>query len=258
MNMGNIAGGAMAALLLCGICAAAQEAAKTAPGAEKAPSGQMDSGHSPKMPAVMRTFYLTNAAPNDGNEILTAIRLLDPPDTKLYLAPSVGTITVAGTAEEVALAERLIKELDHGKKEYKLTYTFTESDAGKKIGVQHLSLVVAVGGRTTLKNGSRVPVTTGSYNTSGAAVQTQFTYLDIGTNIDASLDQMEGGARLRSKVEQSSVEESTAHTQDPVVRQSVLEGTSFLTAGKPDVLGTLDIAGSTRHLEIEVVMEPVK
>jgi type II secretory pathway component GspD/PulD (secretin) len=257
MKVGSAAIGAMLALS-GSIHAAGQDPAKASPAAEKPQLVQTDSAHSQKMPAVMRTFYLSNAAPNDGNEILTAIRLLDPPDTKLYLAPAAGALTVAGTAEEVALAERLIKELDHGKKEYTLTYTLTESDGGKKIGVQHLAVVVAVGGRTTLKNGSRVPVATGSYTTSGAASQTQFTYLDIGTNIDASLDQVEGGARLRSKVEQSSVEESTARTQDPVVRQSVLEGTSFLTAGKPEVLGTLDIAGSTRHLEIEVVMEAVK
>jgi hypothetical protein len=257
MKVGSAATGAMLALL-GSIYAAGQEPAKAPPAAEKPQSAQTDGVRVQKMPAVLQTFYLSPAAPNDGNEVLTAIRLLDPPDTKLYLTPSASAITVAGTAEEVALAERIIRELDHGKKEYKLTYTFTESDGGKKIGVQHLAVVVAVGGRTTLKNGSRVPVTTGSYNTSGAAVQTQFTYLDVGTNIDASLDQIEGGARLRSKVEQSSIEESTARTQDPIVRQSVLEGTSFLTAGKPEMLGTLDIAGSTRHLEIEVVMEPVK
>jgi hypothetical protein len=45
--------------------------------------------------------------------------------------------------------------------------------------------------------------------------------------------------------------------QEPVVRQTVLEGTSFLTPGKPLVLGSLDIPGSARHLDVEVVMEQV-
>ncbi len=40
------------------------------------------------------------------------------------------------------------------------------------------------------------------------------------------------------------------------IRQSVLEGTSFLTTGKPLVLGSFDIPGSTRHTEVTVVMEP--
>jgi len=46
--------------------------------------------------------------------------------------------------------------------------------------------------------------------------------------------------------------------QDPIVRQTVMESTSFLTQGKPLMLGSVDIPGSTRHLDVEVVMELVK
>jgi hypothetical protein len=90
--------------------------------------------------------------------------------------------------------------------------------------------------------------------------QTQFTYLDVGLNIDVTLDEDAGGARLKSKVEQSSIGESheIAGVLEPVVRQTVMEGTSLLTMGKPVSLGSLDITGSTRHLEIEVVLEPAK
>jgi hypothetical protein len=35
----------------------------------------------------------------------------------------------------------------------------------------------------------------------------------------------------------------------------VIQGTALLTIGKPVKLGALDMQGSTRHLEIEVVME---
>jgi hypothetical protein len=44
---------------------------------------------------------------------------------------------------------------------------------------------------------------------------------------------------------------------DPIVRQSVLEGTSMLSVGKPLVLGSLDIPDSTRRLEIEAEVEPL-
>jgi type II secretory pathway component GspD/PulD (secretin) len=219
-----------------------------------------------KMPLVsdVHTFYLINAQPPDGNEIITALRSMLPPDTHMFLTLSQNALTVGGTPEEIALAQKIISDLDRPKKAYRLTYTLTESDGGKKIGVQHLSVIAVAGARTTLKNGSKVPVATGSYGASTGStspgVQTQFTYLDIGMNIDASLDQMENGVRLKSKVEQSSVAElpSGAGPADPIVRQSVLEGVALLTPGKPELLGTLDITGSTRHLEIEVVMEPVK
>src|SRR5450756_1213542 len=117
----------------------------------------------PQMP--VQTFFLSNAAgPNDGNELLTAIRLMIPPETKIYLSPNQNAISVSGSPEAIAAAQKLITELDRPKKTYRLTFTITESDGGKKIGVQHTSMVVEAGQRTTMKNGSKVPVATGSYN----------------------------------------------------------------------------------------------
>ena len=61
-------------------------------------------------------------------------------------------------------------------------------------------------------------------------------------------------------MEQLGVAEQTSGVgaQDPVIRQSSLEGTSFLALGKPLVLGSMDIPGSARHLDVEVVMEAVR
>jgi len=66
--------------------------------------------------------------------------------------------------------------------------------------------------------------------------------------------------RLHTKVEQSKVadEKSTVGIQDPVIRQTTLDATSTLAPGKPVVLGTIDVPGSTRKQEIEVVSELVR
>jgi type II secretory pathway component GspD/PulD (secretin) len=209
-----------------------------------------------------QTFYLTNiSAQNDANEITVAVRNLLPPDVKLFLVPSQNALTIRGTPDEIALAQKIINDLDRPKKTYRLTFTTTETDGSKRIGVQHISIIVAAGQRTTLKQGSKVPVATGSYSATGSntGAQTQFTYIDVGMNFDAALDELANGARLRSKVEQLSIAEQTSGLglQDPIIRQSTLEGTSFLTLGKPLVLGSIDIPGSTRHLDVEVVMEQV-
>jgi hypothetical protein len=78
-------------------------------------------------------------------------------------------------------------------------------------------------------------------------------------NFDVTLDELANGARLRSKVEQLWIAEQTSGSgvQDPIIRQSLLEETLFLIAGKPMVLGSIDIPGSTRHLDLEVMMEQV-
>ena len=161
-------------------------------------------------------------------------------------------------AEDMALAQKILADLDKTKKIYRLTYTMTERDGGKTIGVQHFSIIVASGSRTDFKQGSRVPISVATNAAPGS--NAQITYLDIGQEIEASLDGYLDGVRLRTKVVQSSIAEdkSGVGTQDPVIRETTLEGTSTLVQGKPLVLGSLDIPGSTRHQEVEVVSELVR
>ncbi len=210
-----------------------------------------------------QTFYLTNATQqNEGNEIVVALRNLLPPEVKIYYLPSEDAIGMRATPDELMLTQKILNGLDRPRKTYRLTYTIAESDDGKRVGVQHFTMIMVTGQRTSLKQGSKVPVATatGSYIAANSQTQTQMTYLDVGTNFDATLDEFANGVRLNSKVEQSSIaeEKSFVGAQDPIVRQTVLQGTSFLTQGKPLILGSLDIPGSTRHLDIEVVMELVK
>jgi hypothetical protein len=142
---------------------------------------------------------------------------------------------------------------------YRLTYTVTESDGAKRVGVQHFSLTVNPGSYSSFKLGSKVPITTGSYSAGSAQVQTQNTYLDVGLNVKARLTEYANGQLLESQVEQSGVAEApNGDTLKPVIRQVVLQDTALLTIGKPVVIGALDTPGSTRHLDIEVVMELVR
>lgn len=209
----------------------------------------------------VQTFNLTNVSQsNDAVDLTTALRnLLDPHD-KIYLVLSENAIVVQGTPDQLLLARKLLNDLDRPKRTYRLTYTIAETDDGKRVGIQHFAMIVVTGQRTTLKQGSKVPVVTGTYNPGSSSAQTQMTYLDIGMNFDATLDEFANGVRLRSKVEQSSIaeEKSSMGAQDPIVRQTVLEGTSFLAPGKPLMLGSVDVPGSTRHLDVEVVMDLVK
>ena len=209
-----------------------------------------------------QVFYLSNiSTPTEASELVTAIRnLLDPHD-KIFLVQAQNALFVQGPPDQLLLAKKLIDDLDHPRRTYRLTYTITEVDDGKRVGTQHFSMVIVSGQRTTMKQGSKIPVATGTVTENGShATQTQFTYLDIGLNFDATLDESVNGVRLRSKAEQSSLgtDKTIAGIQEPVVRQSVLEGTSILTPGKPIILGSIDIPESTRRMDIEVVMDVVK
>jgi hypothetical protein len=217
-------------------------------------------------PTETRTFYLANVSQqSDANEIMVAMRNMSfCPGVKIYLVASQEAIMMRASADEIALAEKIVHDLDRDrpKKTYRLTYTVTEIDNNKPTGTQHYSMVVTADKETAMKEGTKVPVVTGSYadgTTPSSGTQTQFTYLDIGMNFNASIAPLANGVRLKYKVEQSSL--GTPVTiegiTEPVVRQSVLDSSTVLTLDKPVMLGSIDVPDSTRHLDIAVVAEEV-
>jgi type II secretory pathway component GspD/PulD (secretin) len=211
-------------------------------------------------PTSTQTFFLVSSGQlQEANEFVTALRNLLNPTTKITIVPSRNAVLVGGPPDQLALAQKLINELDHPRKTYRLTYTLTEVEGGKRIGSQHYSMVVYPGQRTVLKQGSKVPFITGSVKEDNQS-SSQVNYADVGMNFDATLDELGNGARLKTKVEQSSVaeERSGVGPQDPILRQSSIEGISVLTVGKPLIIGSLDVPGSTRRLDIDVMMEPVQ
>ncbi len=207
-----------------------------------------------------KTFYLANTnQQNEANEIVVALRNMLDPSAKIYLVPSQNAIVMRSSPENLVLAQKLISDLDRPKKVYRLTYSITEVDGGKRVGTQHIAMIVAGGQRTVMKQGNKVPIVTGS-TTEGNSTKSQVTYLDVGLNFDATLDESVNGVRLRTKVEQMSLaeERSGVGAEDPVIRQTSVEGTSILTEGKPLILGSIDIPATTRHLDIDVLMEAVR
>jgi len=216
----------------------------------------------PKVVAeVYQTFYLTNLTQlTELQDVQTDLRNMLSPHAKVYGIPSQNALSIKGSAEDIALAEKMIAELDKPRKVYRLTYTVTEKDNGKATGSRSLTLVAVSGEKTVLKQGDRVPIVTGSYEGGTSGPNTQVQYMDVGLSIEATVEGFGGGVRLRTKVEQSSVAEEKPGSgpHDPVIQQTTLEGTSTLAPGKPLLLGSLDVPGSTRRQEIEVVAEVVK
>jgi len=197
----------------------------------------------------------------DQNEILTAIRNMVGSDVKIFLVPSQDQIVVAASPEQNDKIAQILHMLDQPKPMYRLTYIFTETDGGKRIGAQQYSMVLASGQRMQLKEGDKVPVMTGSTDKDTGGISKQTTYLDVGFSFNSTVTSYgTDGIRLQSKVERSAVaqEKTSVLAEDPLIRQSTLEGVVNLTLNKPQHLGNIDVIGSTRQLQVDALVEVVK
>jgi hypothetical protein len=95
---------------------------------------------------------------------------------------------------------------------------FTEYDGDKKVSSLPYSFTVNADERrasrpgSQIRNGARIPISTG---------KDQFTYLDIGTNVDCSATLQEDGRyKLQMVLERSSISpESSSGSTNPIVRQ---------------------------------------
>lgn len=236
---------------MCAQATAAPEGQKQTTESAKPINRSPDDYERWKATSVDRVYRLKfQQSAQDQNEILTAMRNMLEPFTKIFLAPSTNMIVVHAPQEEQERVAKLLVALDQPHSRYRLTYTLTELDGTHKIGVQHFSMVLLSGQRSQMKQGSRLPVKAGL---------AQFTYLDVGMNFDATLVEVQGGGVLKSKVEQTSIapDSTTPTDPNPVLRQTQLEGTTSLVLNKPQAIGSLDVPSSTHRFDIEVVMEPV-
>ncbi len=103
------------------------------------------------------------------------------------------------------------------------------------------------GQRAQLKIGSKIPVATGSYSstlstTASLGVQTQFTYLDVGVNIDMTPTvHLDREVSLKLIVEVSAQNGSTtiSSVTEPIISQRRSEQTIQLKDGEPSILAGL-------------------
>ena len=121
------------------------------------------------------------------------------------------------------------------------------SDSDTRI-LQNPRIRATDGQRSTLKIGSKIPVATGSYSagaaitTASLGVQTQFTYLDVGVNIDMTPTvHYDREISLKMKIEISSQNGSVtiSGVTEPIISQRVVDQVIELKDGEPSILAGL-------------------
>ena len=130
------------------------------------------------------------------------------------------------------------------------------SDADTRI-LQNPRIRATDGQHAVLKIGSKIPVATGSYSagtaitTASLGVQTQFTYLDVGVNLDMTPTvHYDGEISLKMKVEVSAQTSSVtiSGVTEPIISQRSSEQVIQLKDGEPAFLGGLMQVQDTKNI----------
>lgn len=142
---------------------------------------------------------------------------------------------------------------------YKLTLTVEETnDSGQVANARSYVATVQTGSPAVpnvqqIRTGTRVPIATGSIGTTPAT--TQFTYIDIGVNVDVH-DVQETGDRLAMKIraEVSSVgeQENIGNMKEPVIRSNKWDSAVLIPIGKPTVVFSADDLNDKGKMQVEL------
>ena len=143
---------------------------------------------------------------------------------------------------------------------YRLDFTVSELDDGKKVNARQYSMNLNAGDQSEIKIGTRVPV---------EVKGDQFQYIDVGTNIwcrmrdrkDISwLGNNDVLLNVRSELSNFAVpeQERTRPGPGPTIRQMKIDASTIAVVGKPMVVGIVDDPNSKRQFQLEVAVTKLR
>ena len=144
-------------------------------------------------------------------------------------------------------------------KYFHLDFVVKELEAGKTINSRAYTMTVSTdGGRTSVRSGNKVPVPTEQRHGPGAPNNTQFTYVDVGTNIDCwNSKEMQGQLTLWVIAEVSSAADAP-DAPGPVIRQVKWNAPVIVPLRKATVIFSSDDPSSKRQMQLELTASPIK
>lgn len=148
-------------------------------------------------------------------------------------------------------------------KHYQVVFLVQEVEGSRVInGRRYVTDMAFYGAKSasgSIRTGSKVPIATGSSNTS-SGVQTQFTYIDIGFNVDFDHAQLEGDNVYLWLTAELSSFDAAADNQihQPTIRSNRWSAGVTVPLGKPTVVFSSDDLSSKRTMQIELTVTPVK
>jgi hypothetical protein len=148
---------------------------------------------------------------------------------------------------------------------YQVVFVAQELEGGKAINsrryVTDMTLQGPGSGSGSIRTGSKIPLATGSYSGAQSQVQTQFTYVDIGVNLDFNRARLEGDRVflfITAEISSAGAESIIGGVHEPIIRQNKWSAGVTVPLGKPTVIFSSDDVSSKRTMQIELTVTPVR
>jgi hypothetical protein len=168
----------------------------------------------------------------------------------MFVLVAASVVTPAAAQDSNAGAKSATQELPKPLEAYRLDFSISELDDGKKINTRQYSMYIDANDSNELKIGTRVPIET------PAGVEN----MDVGTNISSRLQARNGQLELHVSTEMSNFaipEQAQGHAR-PVIRQLKISATTLALLGKPMVIGSVDDPNSKRQFQVEVTVTKLR
>jgi hypothetical protein len=135
---------------------------------------------------------------------------------------------------------------------YRLDFSLSEMDGGKKIDTRQYSIdVTNMGQHGRASAGTRVPVGT---KTDGTPQ-----YMEVETTINANLYERNGLTGVDVSCDVSSVAaDQNAPSQRPILRTLSISGGTIIAEGKPTIIGQADDPNSKHQFQLEMTATELK
>ena len=139
---------------------------------------------------------------------------------------------------------------------YRLHFVLSEWQGRNEVNSRSYELLGTEGKWNKLRAGVRVPVTTGPG-------PSNYTYLDVGMNIDCRAEERDGGIALSIIADSSNFtlpekDKTAGVARPPIIQQLKSQIDSLVTPGKPTVVSTMEDPSSTRRFQLEVTATPIR
>jgi hypothetical protein len=139
---------------------------------------------------------------------------------------------------------------------YKVEFNFRDANDAGSMTDRRYTMLVTDSRKAVFRVGIKSPVASGSTQPAGSGVSTQFTYVDVGVNIECIVQAVGARAAMHGSLDLSNIDgsQTIAGVRNPTIRQTKLDLDTIVELGKPTVVASIDDPVNSRKLQVEATI----